>query len=214
MSSPQTIPLQHTPLTQAVFADTSFLLHLIGISQDSHSTPSTVRAEVRFDELRTANSDGDGDACCYWSPMVFNEVLYTAAKALIKVKTFQKDYEKYRRIETHDFDVQAMITKLKADPEYKKRHRIPPWFTAEVLPFVQFKLQAFQKHLRKTDEHWLANECTIEKVMSWGKLDPADCVIAVAAARSDAKILLTYDKHFENAKQNLKEHLGLEIIHD
>jgi predicted nucleic acid-binding protein len=218
MSTPSpSTPAQHVPLAQAIFADTSFLLSLIGISQDAkHPALSTqqTRALVRLNELRLANIDGDGDACCYWSPMVFNEVLHTAARALSRDKKFQNEYEQYRQREAPDFKMAAMLDTLHSDEGYQHRHRIPPWFTAALLPYVQMKLRDFQKHLRTTDEQWEAKGITLMDVMHWGTLDPADCVIAIAAANSQASLLLTYDEHFVNTKQHLKDQLGLDVIHD
>jgi hypothetical protein len=219
-------PQEYTPVTEAIFGETSFLLNLLRMSTD-HDSPQLVArragAQARWEQLlRTREANKSDQICCYWSPMVLNEIIFAITKTVLEHSSFEADCQSYleqhynKRLTQEEprYEPKERFAEAKQE-RIKNKGRVPPWFIAEIFPFVDMKLADFDEHLRMTNDCWDSQVgMTLKDLMRWGKLDPADCVIALAAANSPANLILSHDRHFAAARELLEEHLGMRVFHD
>jgi hypothetical protein len=133
--------------------------------------------------------------------MVFSELVFNAGRAI-----FNKP-ELLRQLNLAD-----LVDSIRAEPGFPKHQRVPPEFMAAVLPYIKDKLRGLGNHLLTVSDVWqLQNGPDLFDVMAWGTMEPADCVIAIAAA-SQAEVLIADDHHFAHSRTLMKDRLGLELI--
>jgi len=193
----------YTPLKESAFADTSFLMHLLGIEgqvdQSDRLIKAQRRAEARFDEMCL-----NKQANFYWSPLVFSELIYSAARIIYRNKELQQK-----------LGLEEVANQIRTDElakHHKERAQPPPAFIKAALPHIRKKLTYFESRFRRTADVWESQGIDLWDVLEWGLLGAGDAVVALAAKESPANVLIADDAHFTKARQKLEELFKLQLL--